>query len=133
MDLAEIDKDIAGAVERWDENRQNPDYHRLVHVARQLRAYIASIHGPDTDDPMPVFVLKAQDRLAIKAVNAYQDACETAGRLDQARQVMRAADEIVAWQERHQDLVKFPDHEHVPVGEALQTPPYCCELHSGPR
>lgn len=64
---------------------------------------------------MPVFVIKGKDRLAPQAVNAYHALCRHFGLHDQAEQVLRARDEIDAWQERHPDLVKLPDHPHVPA------------------
>jgi hypothetical protein len=67
------------------------------------------------DDPMPVFVIKAKDGLAPRAVNAYLDLCEDGGLGAQAAQVALALDEIVEWRCRHPDLVKTPDHKHVPA------------------
>ena len=67
------------------------------------------------DDPMPVFVLKAKDKIAPLIVARYAEACLARGWDDQAAEVERALDEINEWRERHFDLVKAPDHKHVPV------------------
>jgi hypothetical protein len=77
------------------------------------------------DDPMPVFVIKGKDRLAIDAIVAYGELCLTAGLYDQAYQVGEAVKEIRDWQDRNPDKVKTPDHEHVPVnptGEQVFVP-----------
>jgi hypothetical protein len=70
---------------------------------------------PAEEDPMPVFVIKGKDQLAPGAVNAYHALCRRRGLHDQAEEVLRARDEIDAWQGRHPDLVKLPDHPHVPA------------------
>jgi hypothetical protein len=69
---------------------------------------------PD-DDPMPVFTLKAKDELAVGIVAAYQTACRARGLHRQADEVQKAIEELVDWRARHTDLVKLPDHEHVPA------------------
>jgi hypothetical protein len=66
---------------------------------------------------MPVFVLKAKDALAVWPIEDYRRECVRHGLIDQAEQVQLAIDEIKAWQAAHWDLVKLPDHKHVPVGE----------------
>ncbi len=121
MNLPDIDAAIDAAKDRWDHAGApyDPAVLKLIRAAEAMRAYIGSIHGPDTDDPMPVFVLKAKDLLAQSAVLAYLDTCDQHGLPRQARHVLRAADEFTAWQERHPDLLQMPDHEHVPVGDAL--------------
>lgn len=68
-----------------------------------------------TDDPMPVFVIKAKDEFAVSAVSAYRRLCEARGLDDQAAQVSLAAAEMSAWRERNPAAVKLPDHEHIPV------------------
>lgn len=82
-----------------------------------------SAAGPvrDASDPMPVFTIKAQDQLAVVAVEHYRHLCEINGLTDQAAEVEKAIDEIEQWQHRHTDRVKRPDHQHMPVGK---TP--CC-------
>ena len=70
-----------------------------------------------TDDPMPVFVIKGKDALAVAAINAYQRLCERRELHWQADEVGKAAREIELWQERHPDLVKLPDHAHVPAAD----------------
>lgn len=67
------------------------------------------------DDPMPVFVLKAKDNLTPEIVLDYGSRCSELGWHDQANEVIKAYNEIVAWRSRNPDLCKNPDHEHVPV------------------
>jgi hypothetical protein len=67
--------------------------------------------------PMPVFILKAKDNLAPKAVAHYAILCRAAGLSDQAEEVRKALAEMVAWRDEHRELCKWPDHEHVPAGE----------------
>jgi hypothetical protein len=67
-------------------------------------------------DPMPVFVLKAKDELALMAILAYRRACLDAGLYRQAEQVALAISEIAQWRERNAGQVKAPDHDHVPTG-----------------
>ena len=73
-----------------------------------------AIHNPD-DDPMPVFMIKAKDKLAVKAVMAYRELCQDEGLAHQADEVLKAADEIDQWQGRNWSDVKLPDHDHVPA------------------
>lgn len=70
----------------------------------------------DPGDPMPEFVIKGKDLLALPALRAYRKACERAGIPEQAREVGKAYEEIAAWQSRHPDVVRLPDHRHVPAG-----------------
>jgi hypothetical protein len=67
-------------------------------------------------EPMPVFVIKAKDRLAAAAVEGYQRMCENAGLTEQASEVAKAVQEIRTWQQRHPERLQFPDHPHVPAG-----------------
>jgi len=69
-----------------------------------------------TNDPMPVFVIKAKDALAPEAVAAYLALCRGYGLGDQAVEVEKALTEIEGWQARNEDLLKLPDHKHIPVG-----------------
>lgn len=78
---------------------------------------------PGMTDPMPVFVIKAKDSLAMSAVEAYRILCRHSGMPGQADQVQLALDEIEAWQGRNPELVKPPYHRHMPAGPATQTPP----------
>lgn len=64
---------------------------------------------------MPVFVIKAKDALAPEAVAAYRDLCTKYGLHLQAEQVQLALDEMEAWQAAHDDLLRLPDHQHVPA------------------
>lgn len=72
--------------------------------------------GPIDDDSMPVFVIKAKDRLAVAAVRYYGELCVEAGLTGQSREVAKALAEIVSWRSRHRDLIQMPDHPHVPIG-----------------
>lgn len=85
----------------------------LASIMREKQA------GPVGDDPMPAFVIKGKDQLAPHAVLAYARLCHQAGLNDQAEQVMDAEQEITDWQERHPELVKEPDHQHVPARSQL--------------
>lgn len=68
-----------------------------------------------TDDPMPVFVIKAKDKLALRTLEAYTTLCVQLGLDEQAREVDKAYEEMRQWQERNRDRIKFPDHPHVPA------------------
>jgi hypothetical protein len=70
-------------------------------------------------DPMPVFTIKAKDKLALKAVDAYRDLCLELGLYEQAAEVLLAYSEMSRWRDRNPDQVKLPDHAHVPVGGAI--------------
>jgi hypothetical protein len=70
---------------------------------------------PVDEDPMPVFVIKGKDRLALAAVHSYFLLCLGRGLTSQAAEVSAAEREILEWQGRHRDQVKSPDHLHVPV------------------
>lgn len=69
---------------------------------------------PDPD-PMPVFVLKAQDRLALNAIIDYYHHCIYDGLNDQAGEVAKAYNEFEAWRERNPERMKWPDHPHQPA------------------
>jgi hypothetical protein len=80
--------------------------------ARQpVRAQAAAVDP----DPMPVFVIKGKDRLASEAVAAYSKLCLDDGLDEQWAEVEVALAEIIVWQQRHPELVKTPDHKHVPA------------------
>jgi hypothetical protein len=64
---------------------------------------------------MPVFTIQGKDVLAVLAVEAYEDLCIENGWHEQAAEVRKAKTEIQLWQENNPDLVKRPDHPHVPV------------------
>lgn len=70
------------------------------------------------NDPMPVFVIKAKDYLAIRIIWEYYYACRAARLDDQALQVSSAIDEFAGWRDRNPDQMKFPDHKHVPATES---------------
>jgi hypothetical protein len=67
---------------------------------------------------MPVFVIKAKDKLAAYALSEYKRACLEHGLEEQAYQVGLAEVEIYQWQAEHPHLMKMPDHQHVPAGVA---------------
>jgi len=67
----------------------------------------------EVPDPMPVFPLRAKDRLALATIEFYRAECEAHGLTEQAREVDAAIDEWVAWQARNLDQMKMPDHKHV--------------------
>jgi hypothetical protein len=69
----------------------------------------------DDADPMPIFVIKAKDRLALDAVRAYRALCEEHGLNWQAREVGKAHREMREWQDQHRDRMQMPDHRHVPA------------------
>lgn len=76
----------------------------------------AASTGPArADDPMPVFTIKAKDKLAVRAVGAYLRLCQELGLDEQAAQVELAMAEIHAWRRRNPRLVQLPDHAHVPA------------------
>lgn len=66
-------------------------------------------------DPMPVFVIRAKDALAVPVLRTYIQECQEHGLAEQAMAVHAAVDEIRAWQQRNIDLTKLPDHPHVPA------------------
>lgn len=68
---------------------------------------------------MPVFVIKAKDKLAITAVWYYEQLCVQQGLMEQADEVRKAREEMSGWQISNLDLVQMPDHKHVPVTEGL--------------
>lgn len=111
---AAVDDALDAARARFDhaEAPYDPDVLALIRAAEAMRA---TLYGPGGDDPMPVFVIKGQDRIAPGAVEAYHDLCVERGLAGQAAQVWQAAEEIRRWQARHPDRVKMPNHPHVPA------------------
>ena len=101
--LEEIDAALDGAKARWDHGDApyDPDALALIRAAEAMRAHIASIHGDNAADPMPVFVIKADSKLALQVANDYADVCEHHGLEDARVQAIRAFDEFSAWQERN--------------------------------
>lgn len=67
--------------------------------------------------PMPVFVIKARDDLAVATIEFYAGLCTAAGLDEQREQVGRALDEIRAWRAANPDECRLPDHDHVPAGQ----------------
>ncbi len=72
---------------------------------------------PASIDPMPVFVIKGKDALAVPAIEAYRRQCIEHGLDMQAASVERSIDEVKRWQSRNIDATKLPDHPHVPAGQ----------------
>jgi hypothetical protein len=70
---------------------------------------------------MPVFVIKAKDRLALETVGYYAMLCRWAGLPEQAAEVDKARAEMRAWRAAHPDQVKDPDHLHVPTQDVDTT------------
>jgi len=70
-----------------------------------------------TGDPMPVFVIKGKDLLALGAIAMYRQLCLANGLTRQAAEVDRAYAEVEGWQARNPDVVWMPDHVHVPAAE----------------
>ena len=66
---------------------------------------------------LPVFVIKAKDALAVLALRGYQRECQEHGLANQAVEVEKAIGEIHEWQRDNIDLIKLPDHAHVPRRE----------------
>lgn len=118
MDRTEIDTAIAGARARFDhaDALHDPDVLALIRVAEAMRE---KLYGPGGAHPMPVFVVKAQDRLAPDAIAAYSKLCLDGDLLGQWAEVQSALAEVVVWQQMHPDLVKTPSHKHV---SAIQPP-----------
>ena len=64
---------------------------------------------------MPVFTIKAKDRLALSALIAYRELCRAANLFDQTLEVGSAINEMRAWRDANPDMIKDPDHNHVPT------------------
>lgn len=93
-----------------------------THSEKELGLGDASRPGDGVDgDPMPVFVIKAKDNFAPVIVRRYATEIEGDGLLEQGRQAWLALTEIVAWRERHPELCKHPDHEHVPATQVAES------------
>jgi hypothetical protein len=63
----------------------------------------------------PIFVLRGQDKFATGGIKGYQIGLDTWNQTKQADEVQKAMDEMIAWQARHADRIKNPDHQHVPT------------------
>lgn len=66
-------------------------------------------------DKMPVFTILAKDKLALRTLAAYHLFCIEVGLMDQAIEVALAMREMHLWKEANPDLMKMPDHKHVPT------------------
>lgn len=111
-----LDQDDKVHVDYW--------YEHYVITAEQVKKIVAEIYsaqqsaddkGAASEDPMPVFVIKAKDDLAYAVVEHYRDTAASLGLDEQAREVDKALQEIVSWRQRNPDQCKMPDHKHVPV------------------
>lgn len=71
--------------------------------------------GEPTMSTMPVFTIKGKDVLAQPTLRAYAELCESLGLFDQARETIKALNEIRRWQNANRGTVKIPDHTHVPA------------------
>jgi len=67
------------------------------------------------DDPVPVFILAADDICASWGVEQYRSRCQGLGLQWQADQVFLTAQEFKDWQARHPDMIRVPHHPHVPA------------------
>jgi hypothetical protein len=74
--------------------------------------------GQSETSPMPVFVIKARDALAIPTLCAYQRECVDHGLVEQADEVAKAITEVRNWQRANIDLTKLPDHLHRTAGQS---------------
>jgi hypothetical protein len=74
---------------------------------------VAGNATPKSD--MPVFVVKAKDRLALATLIEYHRLCIGHGLIEQACEVSKAMLEIHNWQRLNPQTVKMPDHKHEPV------------------
>lgn len=66
-------------------------------------------------EDMPTFTIKGKDILALPVIKNYMQMCIVLRLHDQANEVRDAIREIHEWQDANRDLVKVPDHKHVPV------------------
>ena len=66
---------------------------------------------------MPVFVIKAKDKLSLRTLAAYHLLCIEVGLDQQAEEVVKAMQEMSKWQKSHQYLMQMPNHKHVNVSE----------------
>ena len=65
----------------------------------------------------PQFPIIATDRFAIKTIDDYRRLCLAHGLREQADQVLLAIEEFSEWTKLNPELVKLPDHKHVPTVE----------------
>lgn len=82
----------------------------MKHVHAEMR-----LSAEGAAQQQPVFVLKSTDALSLPTIEAYRRECVRRRLDDQARQVTAAFLEMAAWQARNPELIKLPDHKHVPV------------------
>lgn len=68
-----------------------------------------------TEPPVPTFVIRGTDALAIPVLRKYLAECRDHGLEEQAKEVETAVAEMSAWQRSHPTLTKLPDHKHVPA------------------
>lgn len=87
---------------------------QLLAILAQRGWQIRDVPGP-RDDPMPVFELLAKDVLAPGTIDYYGRECRRHDLPEQREQVELAYQEAAAWQQRHPELCKLPDHLHQPA------------------
>jgi hypothetical protein len=68
---------------------------------------------------MPEFTIKAKDEFAISTLIAYREECINFRLEDQAKEVQLAIEEMIDWRSDNPELVKYPDHKHIPAGEDI--------------
>lgn len=117
LDLAIKLYEIAGAPPHtnFDPGSDFNDADVVVANAMRFAALITNRPAPDVQlahdaDPMPVFVLKGKDALALATITFYREECASHGLVHQAHEVELAWREMIAWQQRHPERVKLPDH-----------------------
>lgn len=81
-------------------------------------------------EPEPVFIIKAKDNLALRAINFYRDICLAEGLVDQANEVKKAHIEINKWRRLYPGHCKNPDHKHIMQNKFLLN--YACNDACGP-
>lgn len=57
----------------------------------------------------PWFALRAKDKLSVMAVEQYARMCASYGLIEHADKVMKAANQMLAWQRVNDDKTKMPD------------------------
>lgn len=65
--------------------------------------------GKQIPEDEPIFIIRAQDRLAPLAINAYADLLSAAGIHEGARDIGEFAYMVKQWQNANKDKVKDPD------------------------
>lgn len=103
------------AIKLYEASGAPPHVDAVVENAMRFAALITNRPAPDVQpthdaDPMPVFVLKGKDALALATITFYREECASHGLVHQAHEVELAWREMSKWQQRHPERVKLPDH-----------------------